>query len=190
MSSSFCFLANVLFFVVGNIGEFSQHSSACLERITQQLQASNSAQRITCLDAFIAKKDKGKIGGFKSLWGQGGGNWCLWLETNRTWSLLRVCGEETLRHIAWTKVGKDRVTHTDKPPRYRQNTGECKYWCFRCSGFKIGIRSKASFTMDVHRSWSSPDLIWNGGIWVAEHDPNALLRNLWLELTNISSCHQ
>lgn len=58
--------------VVGNIGKLSQHGSACLERLTQQLQAGNSAERIACLDAFAAKKDKGIIG-FKNLWGQEGG---------------------------------------------------------------------------------------------------------------------
>jgi len=53
--------------VVANMGKLSQYSSACFARLTQQLQAGNSAERIECLDAFIAKKHKGKTGGFKIL---------------------------------------------------------------------------------------------------------------------------
>lgn len=81
----------------------------------------------------------------------GGGGGCVCVEfdvcdTNKahqvfaqflhpTCSLLRARGKETLRHIARTQAGKDRVTHADKVPRHRQNAGKCKSQCFSCSGF-------------------------------------------------------
>lgn len=54
----FLFPCQCFIVVVGNIGKPSQHSSACLERVTQQLQADNSAERIVCLDAFVKKRQR------------------------------------------------------------------------------------------------------------------------------------
>lgn len=71
-----------------------------------------------------------------------GGGWKLMFvtQTNHIRYLPSLCiprpwVKERFRHIAWTKVGKKSITHTDKLPRHRENAGECKSWCFSCSSF-------------------------------------------------------
>lgn len=92
--------------VVGDIRKLSQHSLACLQRLTQQLQAGNSAERTHVLMLLMPKKmTKAKIGGFKNLWGWEGWKLMFVTKANRIkylpspCILLRVCSEETFR--AW-----------------------------------------------------------------------------------------
>lgn len=143
--------------MVGNVGKLSQHSSACLQTLTQQLQAGNSAERIVCLDAFIApkkkKKTKEKLMVLKTYRGkrveidvcdQNKSHQVFAQSLHPTCSLLRAWGEETFRHFTWAEMGKDNIIHTDKLPKRRQNAGECKSWCFSCSNFTMGITIAAS----------------------------------------------
>lgn len=61
-----CFIA-----VVGNTGKLSQHSSASLDSLNN-FRLALEPRGLCVLMLLLPKKDKGKIGGFKNLWGRWG----------------------------------------------------------------------------------------------------------------------